>query len=274
MARLFLDHANVASSRPPTVHVALSSIELSLLTLVTSDPEAEPAVRQGAWVNFIDGDDSGMLRHVVPIAGYPEAAWRAVASTTLDLPAVADPLPVDEIYSARIVPPTEPPARFFRLDPFELAAGLRTEHPDALRDRNAIAARIHTLEALKGGDGPWFFVEPDHFSQAALQSVAEEMIRPGETHWGADMLLQRRVVLDEAKEARAWSGISELHAALWVTHEAPFDAGLDFTTYWADMAARLRVDPTATRLLSECSDPDLDIVREALVSPDLAVSFP
>jgi len=273
MARFFPD-ADVAGSRPSTVHVALSSIELSLLTLVTSDPEAEPAVRQGTWVNIIDGDDSGMLRHVVAIAGYPEVAWRAVASTTRDLSAVADGLPLDQIYSARIVPSTEPLPRFFRLDPFELAAGLRTEHPDALRDRNAIAARIHTLETVKGSDGPWFFVEPDHFSQAALRSVAEEMIRSGETHWTPDMLLQRRVVLDEAKEARAWSGIAELHAALWVTHEAPFDAGLDFTTYRADMASRLRVDPTATRLLSESSDPDLDIVREALVSADLAAAFP
>jgi hypothetical protein len=270
----FVINAHEGGSRPPKLHVALSSIELSTLTLVAFDPEAEPVIRQGAWVNIVDGDDSGMLRHVVPLAGYPEAAWRAVASTACDLMAVADALPLEQIYAARIVPPAQPPARFFRLGPLEMAARLKTEHPDALRKRNAIAARIHTLETLKGCDDLWFFVEPDHLSQPALRSIAEEMIRPGETHWAPDMLLQRRVILDDAEEARAWSGIAELHAALWVTHEAPFDAGLDFTGYRADLAARLRVDTVATRLLSETSDPDLDIVREALVSDDLAAAFP
>ncbi len=273
MARSVIN-AHKAQFRPSNVDVALSSIELSILTLVAFDPEAEPAVRRGAWVNVVDGDDSGTLRHVVPLGGYADAAWRAVASTASDLRAVAGHLPLEQIYAARIVPSTEPPARFFRLDPLELAAGLKTQHPGAFRDRNAIAARIHTLESLKGCHNLWFFVEPDHFSQPALLSVAQEMIRPGESHWGPDMLLQRRVVLDESKNERAWSGIAELHAALWVTHEAPFDAGLDFTTYRNDIAARLRVDPVATRLLSETSDPELDIVREALVSVDLAAAFP
>lgn len=266
----FRQHDGSLDAIGSNIHVALSSIELSTLTLVAFDPEAAPSVRGGAWVNIIDGDDSGMLRHVVPLAGYPEAAWRAVASAARDLSAVASHLPLEQVYDARIVPPTQPPARFFRLDPFELAAGLRKEHPHAFRDRSAIAARIHTLETLKGGNGPWFFVEPDYFSQPALLAVAEEMIRTDEAIWGPDMLLQRRVILDEAGEARAWSGIVELHAALWVTHEAPFDAGLDFPSYRKDMARRLRIDPVATRLLSDTPDPDLDVVRDALASVGLA----
>lgn len=93
----------------PAIHIALSSVELSMLGIVAFDPDTLPAIRAGQWIDTIDGDDSGTLRHVVPLDAWPEALWRALADTIVGLgePA-ASQADLSILYAARIVDPAYP----------------------------------------------------------------------------------------------------------------------------------------------------------------------
>ncbi len=89
----------------PATHVALSSVDLSILGLVAFDPDALPAIRAGQRPNTIDTDDSGILRHTVPLHAWPEGLWRALAGTIVGFgePAASQvDLPI--LYAARVVP--------------------------------------------------------------------------------------------------------------------------------------------------------------------------
>lgn len=93
-----------SSATEPTIRVALSSIELSLLAHVAFDPEALPAIRSGQRLNTVDADDSNIPRHAVPLDAWPEPLWRALAGTFVGLgePAVSQ-VDLRVLYAVRIV---------------------------------------------------------------------------------------------------------------------------------------------------------------------------
>ncbi|MCF8709055.1 hypothetical protein [Rhizorhapis sp. SPR117] len=180
-----------------------------------------------------------------------EAAWRALASAVPGLSEGAANRPLIDVYKSRIIPPALPEPPFYRLDPLELAAGLRVDHPDAFFDDDAIGARIHTLECLKGIDDFYFPVAPDELTDAGWRAAVAAMPKPvGTTIWSPALLRQRRAIAGrDAVEERAWSAIAELHSAICVLHEAPFSAGLDFATYLTDLINRLRDNPVSVAQL-------------------------
>lgn len=250
--------------------IALSSIELSAVRFLQFDPDAALAVRQGAYINTVDDDDSGAIRHIVPISAYPEAVWRVAASAITNLSDTAETRPLIELYAARLIFPSASEPQFYRLDPLELAAGLRADHPDAYDHDNAIAARIHTLEALKGANDPSIPVHLDELTDTGWLAAVEAMPIPADTRlWSPALLRLRRAIAgSDAVEERAWWTISELHSAICVLHEAPFGVGLDFATYLTDLIGRLRGDPVSTAQLQAATGPDLDMVRHAIASGD------
>lgn len=89
-------------------HVGLSSLERSALQVALFDPESVASIRSGARLNLIDTDDSGTLKHVVALADYPDALWRAVAPAFVGLSiSGAAPAPLTELYASRAVPAPE-----------------------------------------------------------------------------------------------------------------------------------------------------------------------
>jgi hypothetical protein len=256
----------VDEATPLLDHVALNSFELSALRIIDFDPEAAAAIGQGASINLVDGDDSGTIHHVLPVTAYPETVWRAVASTIPGLVDKAATIPLAQLFADRIVPAPDVDPRFYRLDPLDLAAGLRADNPGAFANSNAVAARIHTLEQLKGCCEPGFPVAHDALTERGWLAVIDAMPVPrGPLPWSKALLLRRRVVLGtDAIEEHAWSIIAELHAAIYVLHEAPFGAGLDFGTYLTQLITSIRDNPIASADLRAFEGPDLDLVREAV----------
>ncbi|AOH85566.1 hypothetical protein AWL63_18135 [Sphingomonas panacis] len=259
-----------ASSDLAPTHVALNSFELSALLLLDFDPDAALAIRQGARINTIDDDDSGAIRHLVPLCGFPEPIWRVVASAIPSLPNGPGTQPLKHIYATRIMPPGATEPQFYRLDPFELAAGLRADHPDAFDQNNAIAARIHALECLRGVGDLCYPIEPDELTDTGwLAAIRASLCKHDDVVWSPALLRLRRAIAGKkAVEERAWSVIAELQTAICVIHEAPFGAGLDFATYLSSLISRLRDDPAAMAQLAADARPDLDMVRHALASGD------
>lgn len=247
-------------------HVAVNSFELSALRIIDFDPETAAAIGQGASLNIVDGDDSGTIRHVVPLAAYPEIIWRTLAST---IPGIADDaaiFPLARVFADRIVPAPDVDPTFYRLDPLDLAAGLRADNPDAFEKNSAVAARIHTLEQLKGCCEPGFPVPCDALTERGWLAAIEAMPMPrSPLPWSKALLLRRRAVLgQDAIEDHAWSIVAELHAAICVLHEAPFGAALDFETYLTQLITSVRDNPIASADLRTFEGPDLDLVREAI----------
>lgn len=141
-----------ASIDQPVTHVALSSLERSALQVALFDPASIASIRGGARLNLIDADDSGMLKHVVALADYPDALWHAVASALVEAPTPAtSPVSLAELYASRAVSDPAQRACCIALIPAELEAALEAEHPDALDRRDAIGARIHCMHQMR-----WF----------------------------------------------------------------------------------------------------------------------
>ncbi len=253
----------------PAVHVALSSIELSILGLVAFDPDALPAVRAGQRINTIDADDSGMLRHAVPFDAWPEALWRALAGTIVGLaqPA-APPAESDILYAARTIPDPADHSLLTSLTAHELAVGLRATWPDAEQNRDRIGARIRCLDALAWSHAPIALVPREALSDGGWIAAGEVIPDPSDRdRWSPDLRIARRSTIpdDSARQRRAVLRLRELHTALHLSCEMPA-SGFDVAGYHKDLIATLLTDPIACAMLveDERAGGELEIVRWSL----------
>lgn len=253
----------------PSIHVALSSIELSLLGIVAFDPDALPAIRGGQRINTIDADDSGILRHAVPRDAWPAALWRALAGTIVGLaePA-ASPADLDVLYAARTIPDPADHLLLTSLTAHELAQGLRATWPDAEQKRDRIGARIRCLDALAWSHDPIALLPRETLSDGGWIAAGEAIPDPFERDcWSPDLRIARRSTIPDhsARQRRAELRLRELHAALHLSCEMPADA-FDMAGYREDLIATLLTDPIGCAMLvaDERAGGELEIVRWSL----------
>lgn len=253
----------------PAVHVALSSIELSILGLVAYDPDALPAVRAGQRINTIDADDSGMLRHAVPLDAWPEALWRALASTIIGLrdPA-ASQADLAILYAARTIPDPADHSLLTSLTAHELAEGLRATWPDAEQMLDRIGARIRCLDAIAWSHDPIALLPREALSDKGWIAAGEAITDPFERdRWSPDLRIARRSTIpdDGAGQRRAVLRLRELHAALHLSCEMPA-GGFDMAGYHEDLISTLLTDRVACAMLAEDerAGGELEIVRWSL----------
>lgn len=246
-------------------HVALSSLERSALQIALFDPASVPSIRSGARLNLIDADDSGTLRHVVALADYPDALWRAVAPAFVDVPApTSAPVTLARLYASRAVPDPQLRACFIALRPAELEAALEAEHPGALDRHDAIGARIHCMHHMRWFNDIVAFIAPDRLSQAGWQAAAGQIDQPEGPRWAPELLLRTRSLFHDPSLDRAVALIREIEASLWIACEAPFGAGQDLGAYRADLFRQLMADPCALGILHDDQDHQFAVVTDAL----------
>jgi hypothetical protein len=246
-------------------HVALSSLERSALQVALFDPAAISSIRGGARVNLIDADDSGTLKHVVPLCDYPDSLWRALAPALIDAPAPASaPVTLANLYTSRAVPDPQRDACFIALTPAELEAALEADYPDALHRRDAIGARIHCMHQLRWFNDIVAFLPPDTLSQSGWQAAAQQIDQPEAPCWAPELLLSRRSLFHDPKLDRASALIREIEASLWIACEAPFGAGQDFDAYRAGLFSQVMADACALGILHDDGDRQFAVVTDAL----------
>ncbi len=253
----------------PAVHVALSSIELSILGLVAYDPDALPATCAGQRINTIDADDSGELRHAVPLHAWPEALWRALAGTIVGLtePA-ASRAELAILYAARTIPDPADHSLLTSLTAHELAEGWRATWPDAERNRDRIGARIRCLDALVWSHDPVALLPQETLSDGRWIAVGAAIPDPYERdRWSPALRIARRSTIpdDGARQRRAVLRLRELHAAVHLACEMPA-GGFDVAGYHEDLISTLLADPVACTMLveDERAGGELEIVRWSL----------
>lgn len=251
------------------IHIALSSIEVSLLGIVAFDPDALPAIRAGQRINTIDADDSGMLRHAVPLGAWPDTLWRALAGTIVGLaePAAAH-AELDILYAARTIPDPADRSLLTSLTAYELAEGLRSTWPDAERQQCRVGARIRCLDALGWSHDPIALLPREALSDNGWIAAGEAIPDPFERdRWSPDLRIARRsTILDSgARQRRAVLHLRELHAALHLACEMPA-GGFDIAGYHEDLIVALLTDPIACAMLTadERAGGELEIVRCSL----------
>lgn len=250
-------------------HVALSSIELSVLSTVAFDPDTLPAIRSGSRINIIDADDSGTLRHTVPLDAWPEALWRALAPDFHGAKRPVDAVGLAALYASRLVPDPADPSLLISLTPFELGQGLRASHPDAIARRDRIAARIPYLEELEWSHDPIALIPVGALSAAGWAAVGSILPDPdGRWRWSPSLRIAARSTRDDevSRRRRAELRVKELHAALHLNCELPC-AGYDVDGYHHDLMQAVLADPIALGLVrDDANDPadDLEIVRQML----------
>ena len=246
-------------------HVALSSLERSALQVALFDPAAISSIRGGARVNLIDADDSGTLKHVVPLCDYPDSLWRALAPALIDAPAPASaPVTLANLYTSRAVPDPQRDETGIALTPAELEAALEADYPDALHRRDAIGARIHCMHQLRWFNDIVAFLPPDTLSQSGWQAAAQQIDQPEAPCWAPELLLSRRSLFHDPKLDRASALIREIEASLWIACEAPFGAGQDFDAYRAGLFSQVMADACALGILHDDGDRQFAVVTDAL----------
>ncbi len=259
--------ADTGSNR--AIHVALSSVELSLLGLVAFDPDALPAIRAGQRINTIDADDSGDLRHAVPLDAWPATLWQALAGVIVGATGCMQPGDPAMLYRPRLLPDPADRSLLVSLTPRELGEGLRASFPDAFARRDKVATRIVHLEALEWSHDPIALVAADALSDAGWQAVAAVLPDPDDRwHWSPALRIAARATRDDAgaRRRRAAMALRELHAALHLACELSLP-GYDDEGYRRDLIDIVVADPTALAMLREADDDpadDLEIVRLAL----------
>jgi len=253
-------------------HVALSSIELSVLSTVAFDADTLPAIRSVNRINIIDADDSGTLRHTVPLEAWPEALWRALAPDFLGAKRPVDPVdPVGlaALYASRLVPDPADPSLLVSLTPFELGQGLRASHPDAIVRKDRIAARILYLEELGWSHDPIALIPGGALAAAGWAAVSSVLRHPDDRwRWSPSLRIAARSTRDDdvSRRRRAELRVKELHAALHLACELPC-TGYDVDGYHHDLMQAVLTDLIALCLVgADANDPtdDLEIVREVL----------
>jgi len=250
-------------------HVALSSIELSVLSTVAFDADTLPAIRSGNRINIIDADNSGTLRHTVPLEAWLEALWRALAPDFLGAKRPVDPVGLAALYASRLVPDSADPSLLVSLTPFELGQGLRASHPDATARKDRIAARILYLEELEWSHDPTALIPRGALSAAGWAAVGSMLPDPdGRWRWSPSLRIAARSTRDDdvSRRRRAELRVKELHAALHLACELPC-TGYDVDGYHHDLMQAVLTDLIALCLVgADANDPtdDLEIVREVL----------
>ncbi len=257
------------STSEPAIHVALSSIELSILGIVAFDPDALPAIRAGQRISTIDADDSGMLRHAVPLDAWPEALWRAMAGTIVGFaePAASQVYP-ERLYAARTIPDPADRSLLVSLTAHELAEGLRATYPDAEQDWDRIGARIRCLDSLVWSHDPIAMLPREALSDNGWIAAGKAIPDPFERdRWSPDLRIARRSTIpdDSARQHRAALRLRELHAALHLSCEMPA-GGFDVAGYHENLIATLLTDPIACAMLAEDerAGGELEIIRCSL----------
>lgn len=253
-----------------TIHVALSSIELSLLGIVGFDPDALSAIRAGERINTIDVDDSGTLRHAVPLDAWPEALWHALADVVLGtVEPSATPVDLVTLYGPRLVPDPMDRSLLVSLTPLELGRGLRAAYPEARARKDSLGARILYLEELEWSHHPIALIARHELPDAGWQAIGAVLPDPdGRWCWSTALRIAARATLDDEadRHRRALLRIGELHAALHLACELP-SLGYDVDGYHRELIDAVHADPVAIATLRDApEDPgdDLEIVRLAL----------
>lgn len=253
-----------------TIHVALSSMELSLLGIVAFDPDALPAIRARQRINTIDADDSGTLRHAVPLDAWPEALWRALADVVLGtVEPSATRVDLATRYGPRLIPDPMELSLLVPLTPFELCRGLRAAYPEARARKDSVGARILYLEELEWSHQPIALIPRHALSDAGWEAIGAVLPDPdGRWCWSPALRIAARATLDDeaCRHRRALLRIGELHAALHLACELP-SLGYDVDGYHRELIDAVHADPVAIDTLRDATeDPgdDLEIVRLAL----------
>ncbi|MET3436047.1 hypothetical protein [Sphingomonas sp. 1185] len=248
------------------IHVALSSIELSILGAVAFDPDTLPAIRSGTWINTIDADDSGTLRHTIPLDGWPEALWRVLFPILLAAGTPTQSVDLATLYAPRLVPDPADRTLLVSLTPFELGQGLRATYPDALARMDRVAARILYLEELEWSHDPIALIPGDALSDAGWAAVGSVLPDPDDRwRWSLPLRIASRSTWDDdaGRRRRATLRVKELHAVLHLACELSCN-GYDVDGYHRDLSQAVLADPVALDLVRDrANDPadELAIVR-------------